>query len=323
MLAEGIARHRWWVLASLTAIVLLAVAPLFLSPFHIRVGQIFLLSAGLALAWTILGGFAGYWSFGHTAFIGLGAFTAALTIGAGTGLPPLVEFAAGLLIGTLACGVAAALIAYPVLRLRGIYFAIAMLGVSQVLAELNNNLDVFKGSMGVVLPRIAPRGVDPATFFYYLLLAATALALAVAFAIKVGRIGFGLISIREDEDTARMLGVPTERYKIATFVLSAMLTGMFGVIYAWSLGYITTSSVYRTDFSLNMIVYSLLGGMGTLIGPVIGSLLMVVLTQVLLGRLLDVHMLLTGALLVAMVLLAPRGIVGFVRAFRERRDRGS
>jgi branched-chain amino acid transport system permease protein len=323
MLAEGIARHRWWVLASLAAIVLLAVAPLFLSPFHIRVGQIFLLSAGLALAWTILGGFAGYWSFGHTAFIGLGAFTAALTIGAGTGLPPLVEFAAGLLIGTLACGVAAALIAYPVLRLRGIYFAIAMLGVSQVLAELNNNLDVFKGSMGVVLPRIAPRGVDPATFFYYLLLAATALALAVAFAIKVGRIGFGLISIREDEDTARMLGVPTERYKIATFVLSAMLTGMFGVIYAWSLGYITTSSVYRTDFSLNMIVYSLLGGMGTLIGPVIGSLLMVVLTQVLLGRLLDVHMLLTGALLVAMVLLAPRGIVGFVRAFRERRDRGS
>jgi len=323
MLAEGIARHRWWVLASLAAIVLLAVAPLFLSPFHIRVGQIFLLSAGLALAWTILGGFAGYWSFGHTAFIGLGAFTAALTIGAGTGLPPLVEFAAGLLIGTLACGVAAALIAYPVLRLRGIYFAIAMLGVSQVLAELNNNLDVFKGSMGVVLPRIAPRGVDPATFFYYLLLAATALALAVAFAIKVGRIGYGLISIREDEDTARMLGVPTERYKIATFVLSAMLTGVFGVIYAWSLGYITTSSVYRTDFSLNMIVYSLLGGMGTLIGPIIGSLLMVVLTQVLLGRLLDVHMLLTGALLVAMVLLAPRGIVGFVRAFRERRDRGS
>ena len=129
----------------------------------------------------------------------------------------------------------------------------------------------------------------------------------------------GLIAIREDEDTARMLGVPTERYKAMMFVLSAVLTGMFGIIYAWSLGYITTGSVYRTDFSLNMIVYSLLGGMGTLIGPIIGSFLMVVLTQVLLGKLLDVHMMFTGILLVAMVLLAPRGLVGFARDFRERR----
>ena len=320
---SAINQYRWWILASVLALALLAVAPLFLSPFHIRVGQLFLLSAGLALAWTILGGFAGYWSFGHTAFIGLGAFAAALTAGGPSGMAPLPGFAIALLVGSAACAVTAALIAYPVLRLRGIYFAIAMLGVSQVLAELNNNLDIFKGSMGVVLPRIAPRTVDPATFFYYLFLAATALTLAIAFAIKVSRIGYGLLSIREDEDTARMLGVPTERYKISMFVLSAALTGMFGVIYAWSLGYITTSSVYRTDFSLNMIVYSLLGGMGTLIGPIIGSLLMVVLTQVLLGRLLDVHMLLTGALLVAMVLLAPRGLVGFVQGFRERRRRAS
>jgi branched-chain amino acid transport system permease protein len=315
-------RRRRWVLASLITLALLAVAPAFLSPFHIRVGQLFLFSAGLALAWTILGGFAGYWSFGHTAFIGLGAFAAALTVGGPSGLPPLPGFVVALLIGSAACGLAAALIAYPVLRLRGIYFAIAMLGVSQVLAELNNNLDLFKGSMGVVLPRVAPRAVDPATFFYYLFLVATALTLAVAFAIRISRVGYGLLSIREDEDTARMLGVPTERYKISMFVLSAALTGMFGVIYAWSLGYITTSSVYRTDFSLNMIIYSLLGGMGTLIGPIVGSLLMVVLTQVLLGRLLDLHMLLTGALLVAMVLLAPRGLVGFVHGFLERR-RGS
>lgn len=319
MLAAGLRQHRWWVAVTLAALVGLALAPLVLSPFHVRVGQIVLFSAGLALAWTILGGFSGYWSFGHTAFIGLGAFAAALTMGGPTGLPPPLAFAFAVLIGSATCAGLAAVIAYPILRLRGIYFAIAMLGVSQVLGELNNNLDLFKGSMGVVLPRIAPRGVDPATVFYYLFLAATALTLGIAFAVKVGRIGYGLLAIREDEDTARMLGVPTERYKIATFVLSAALTGMFGVIYAWGLGYITTSSVYRTDFSLNMIVYSLLGGMGTLIGPIVGSLVMVVLTQVLLGHLLDIHMMLTGAILVAMVLLAPRGLVGFVRRLSERR----
>ena len=319
MLQDGITKHRWWIAMSAVALVLLVIAPYFLSPFHVRVGQQVLFAAGLALSWSILGGFAGYWSFGHTAFLGLGAFTASLSMSFLAALPPLLAFVVALALGSAACGLVAALLAYPILRLRGIYFAIAMLGVSQVLAELNNNLDFMKGSMGVMLPRIAPRSVDPAIYFYYLFLVATACTLVIGFAIKVGRIGYGLVAIREDEDTARMLGVPTERYKTMMFVLSAVLTGMFGVIYAWSLGYITTGSVYRTDFSLNMIVYSLLGGMGTLIGPIIGSFLMVVLTQVLLGRLLDLHMMFTGILLVAMVLLAPRGIVGFVRDFRERR----
>jgi branched-chain amino acid transport system permease protein len=323
MLRAGITKHRWWVTISAVALVLLLVAPYFLSPFHVRVGQQVLFGAGLALSWSILGGFAGYWSFGHAAFLGLGAFTAALSISFLSNMPPLPAFIAALALGSATCGVVAAILAYPILRLRGIYFAIAMLGVSQVLAELNNNLDFMKGSMGVILPRIAPRSVDPATYFYYLFLAAAACTLVIAFAVKVGRIGYGLIAIREDEDTARMLGVPTERYKTMMFILSAVLTGMFGIIYAWSLGYITTSSVYRTDFSLNMIVYSLLGGVGTLIGPIIGSLLMVVLTQVLLGNFLDVHMMFTGILLVAMVLLAPRGLVGFVRDLRERRGRTS
>jgi len=110
-----------------------------------------------------------------------------------------------------------------------------------------------------------------------------------------------------------MLGVPTERYKVAMFVLSAALTGALGVIYAHSLGYITTSSVYRTDFSLNMIVYNLLGGIGTIAGPFIGSAVMVVLTQVFLGRLLNIHMFVTGALLVLLVLAAPRGLPGLFR----------
>ena len=118
----------------------------------------------------------------------------------------------------------------------------------------------------------------------------------------------GLLSIREDEDTARMLGVPTERYKRLAFVISAVLTGMMGVIYAHSLGYITTDSVYRDDTNLSLIVYSLLGGMGTLFGPVIGAFLLVFITQVILGRLLDFHLFATGLLLVILVLAAPGGV---------------
>ena len=170
MLQDGITKHRWWIAVSAVAHVLLVIAPYFLSPFHVRVGQQVLFAAGLALSWSILGGFAGYWSFGHAAFLGLGAFTASLSMSFLAALPPLLAFVVALALGSAACGLVAALLAYPILRLRGIYFAIAMLGVSQVLAELNNNLDFMKGSMGVMLPRIAPRSVDPAIYFYYLFL---------------------------------------------------------------------------------------------------------------------------------------------------------
>jgi branched-chain amino acid transport system permease protein len=187
-----------------------------------------------------------------------------------------------------------------------------------VFAELNNNIDLFEGSMGVTLPALAPRAISEESFYYYLFLGLAAAILAIAYAIKTGRLGYGLLSIREDEDTARMLGVPTERYKALVFVISAVLTGLLGIVYAHSLGYITTGSVYRTDISLNMIVFSLLGGIGTLIGPIVGATVMVVLTQVVLGSLLEWHMFITGALLVALVLIAPTGLVGLARRLAAR-----
>lgn len=316
MWREGLRQHRWWIVASLIGFVALAAAPGFLSPFHVRVGALCLFFAGLALAWTLLGGLAGYWSFGHTAFIGLGAFSAALLEGALRLHPATLSLAVGALAASVSCAVLSALLAWPILRLRGIYFAVAMLGVAQVLAELTSNVDAFKGAMGVVLPRVTLHGVTQHALYYLLFLGLTFIILAIAFAIRIGRVGHGLISLREDEDTARMLGVPTERYKIAMFVLSATLTGVLGAVYAHSLGYITTESVYRTDFSLDMIVYCLLGGIGTLVGPIMGAALMTVLTQVVLGRLLSIHMFVTGALLVILVLVAPHGIVGL---FRPRR----
>lgn len=319
MLRGTLRRDRGWIALGLIALLVLALAPALMPPFYVRVGQQLLFSAGLGLAWAILGGLAGYWSFGHTAFIGLGAFAAGLfetKVGlASNGL----SFALGLLIGTGACALVAGLLAFPILRLRGIYFAIAMLGVSQVLSELTNNVDMFEGSMGLILPQLAPAGLNPETFFYYLFLAVTALTLVIAYVVKASRFGYGLLSIREDEDTARMLGVPTERYKRIAFVVSAVLTGMMGVIYAHSLGYITTESMYRDDTNLSLIVYSLLGGMGTLFGPVIGAALLVFVTQVVLARLLDFHLFATGLLLVLLVLAAPGGVIGLARTFSLKR----
>jgi len=303
----------------LMAAAVLAAGPLVLPPFYVRVGQLMLYSAALGVAWAILGGFAGYGSFGHAAFIGVGAFTAGLVEERLAGLSAPATLAAGLASGGLACAILSAVVAYPILRLRGAFFAIAMLGVCHVCAELNNNIDALQGSLGLNFPAVAPAGWDPAAFFYELYLVAGLVVLLIAWQIRRSRFGAGLLSIREDEDTARMLGVPTERYKRTALVISAVLTGCLGVIYAHSLGYITTDSVYRDDTNLSLIVYSLLGGMGTLFGPVIGAFLLVFITQVILGRLLDFHLFATGLLLVLLVLTAPGGAIGLVRSFLRRR----
>jgi branched-chain amino acid transport system permease protein len=299
-----------WALMGVVAMALLAVGPLFLPPFYIRVGQLMLYSAGLALAWSILGGFAGYRSFGHAAFIGVGAFAAGLAENQFSNWPLTVQVAAGCLVGAAACAVVSGLLAVPILRLRGTFFAIAMLGVAHVLGELNNNIDFFQGSLGLTLANVVPGELDPPIVFYESFLMLGILILLLSVWIRHSRFGYGLLSIREDEDTARMLGVPTERYKRIAFVLSAVLTGLLGIVYGHSLGYITTSSVYRDDTSLDLIVFCLLGGIGTLLGPVIGAFLLVFLTQVVLGDLLDFHLFVTGLLLVVLILAAPDGLIG-------------
>lgn len=301
------------------AIVIAAVLPQFLPPFYIRVVQMFFFAAALALAWNITGGFAGYWSFGHTVFIGIGAFAAAHVVSLlGLEAGP-VQMLIGIAAGALICGLFAAIIAYPILRLRGIYFAIAMLGVGQVVSELANNVGWVKGDVGIFVESRLPETMAPERFYYYLFgVLLVAIALISQFVLK-SRFGYGLLAIREDEDTAKMLGVPTERLKAASFVISAALVGMLGATYAYSLGYFTASSVFRIDFSLNMIIYCMIGGIGTIAGPIIGAAVMLFLTQIVLGQMLELHLLVTGFVVIAIVLTMPEGIIGRLRSLTERK----
>lgn len=296
-----------------------AALPHLLSPFYVRVLQLLFFSAALALAWNILGGFAGYWSFGHTVFIGMGAFGAAhlaMALGDQGGLWKMAMMIA---LGGLLSAAFAALIAYPILRLRGIYFAIAMLGVGQVVAEVVNNVSWFQGDVGVFIATTLPSGMAPERFYYYVFGGLLLLCLAITAMVRRSRFGFGLLAIREDEDTAKMLGVPTEQLKIAAFVISAALVGILGAAYGYSLNYFTTESVFRVDFSLNMMVYCLIGGIGTLAGPLLGTALMLFLVQVVLGSLLEVHLMITGLIVVLIVLTMPNGIIGLAGTLGRRR----
>ena len=313
-------RHLLPVLGGAMALALFMLPPLFLSTFMVRVFLISLLSTGLAVSWNILGGFAGYWSFGHTLYIGVGAFTAGKLVPLlGPNSGGIEVLTLSIVAGGLVSGMLALVLAYPLLHLRGIYFAIAMLGVAELTGEISSSFDAIGGAMGLTLPVVVPETINPAVFYYYLFLALNAIILVIATFIKYSRFGYGLASIRENEDSARMLGVPAERYKIIASVISACLVGILGVVYGFYLGYFTTSSTFNVIFSLNMILHSLIGGIGTLLGPILGAWIMVFLTQFVLGKVLEIHVLITGAMVIIIVLLAPKGIIGTTKAWLGKR----
>jgi branched-chain amino acid transport system permease protein len=249
----------------------------------------------------------------------MGAFGAAHVVSLlGISAGP-AQMATGVASGALICGVFAAIIAYPILRLRGIYFAIAMLGVSQVMAELANNVSWVQGDVGLFIETSLPEDIPSERFYYYVFGALLLLTAVTSALILRSRWGYGLLAIREDEDTAKMLGVPTEQLKALGFVVSASLIGMLGATYAYSLGYFTTGSVFRVDFSLNMIIHCLIGGVGTIAGPIVGAALMLLLTQVLLGELLNYHLLVTGLVVIVIVLAMPEGIMGRLGSLRIKK----
>ena len=304
----------------LVAFAILAWLPYTLRPFHVRVGLAMYLAAGMALSWYILGGFAAYYSFGHTAFVGIGGFAAALLV---KGWLPqahwAAQFALGLGAGLVVPAVLAAVIAWPILRLRGHYFTIAMLAVALVCGEVISAFSVFQGASGLALPNVAPPGVRVERFFYWAALAALAGVMLVAWLMGRSRLGYGLYAIREDEDASQMLGVPTTRIKVAAFIVSAACTGLFGALYAFNLGYITSDSVFRGALSLEMIVNALLGGMGSIFGPVLGAVAMTALTKLALADFLEYHVAITGAVIILIVLVAPDGLIGLAKRWLRRR----
>lgn len=284
----------------------LALLPLLISGYHVSfLIQVFMWIA-LAGSWNIISGFTGYVSFGHVAFFGVGTYTAALLITkAGWHWLPA---------GLAGCGPAmllALLIGYPCLRLKGPYFAISMLGLNEVVRALVSYFEGFTGGgSGISLPPIV------ATVPVYYAMGAVALAVVlVTYLIVTSRFGLRLLSIREDELAAEAMGINTARLKLYAFLISAAFPGIVGGFYAWYASHIEPMSVFPLITTITMIIMCLFGGAGTVLGPVIGAVLLSILQELVWARFLYVHQAIFGSLIVAVVLLMPTGILGILRQY--------
>jgi branched-chain amino acid transport system permease protein len=265
--------------------------------------------AALAQCWNFIGGYVGYAAFGNVVFFGLGAYaTATIMIGGG-------PFPLGLLVAALLGTGFAAIIGWLVLRLRGHYFGIATLGVAEATREFVLNFEPLGAGSGLSLP-IA----RDFRLFYYLLLALVVVLVALTRWIERSRLGFAFVAIRENEAAAAALGIDTLRYKTLAYSLGAGFTGVVGGIYAYWTTFIDPATVFSPAYSVEMIAVCLIGGAGTVVGPVIGSLLFELLAGQVWARFVTLHATVLGVAIVVLVLFLPRGLMSLrVRRPWQRR----
>jgi branched-chain amino acid transport system permease protein len=281
-----------------------AVYPAFGTGYGVRAMlQIFMWIA-LAGSWNIISGLTGYVSFGHIAFFGTGAYAGAILITkAGWWWPP-----AALAAGLVAC-VVAAVIGWPCLRLKGPYFAIAMLGLNEVLRALVSYFEgLTGGGNGLSLPTL-----QASIPVYYAMGVTAAAVTALTYLIVTSRFGLRLMTIREDEVAAEAMGIDTARYKLYAFLLSAAGPGIVGALSARDQGYIEPIAVFPLAMTITMIVMALFGGAGTVWGPVLGAVVLFVAQELVWARFPYLHQLLFGAIIVAVVLVMPRGVLGLLQ----------
>lgn len=258
-----------------------------------------LMSCALAASWNLISGFTGYVSFGHSAFFGIGAYAAGIAIVRG-GLPaPIAIVVAG-----AAAALAGLTFGYPALRLRGPYFAVGMLGVAEAIRVAVTVAEpITGGGKGLVLP---PEDVLNAA--YYAMLGVVAATVLVTYRVATRPIGLRLLAIREDEVAAELNGIQTTRLKLAAFAVSALFAGLAGGIYAWQISYIDPSTVFAGSLTVRAIAMTILGGQGTVFGPIVGSILLSGISEALWTRFPFIHTALSGVLIVAIVLFLPGGI---------------
>jgi len=277
--------------------------PQLVDRYWFRVATTVAMFVVISAAWNLIGGLAGYPAFGNVVYFGLGAYAVALLV-----TRYHWSFAAALAGSVLVPAAFAGAIGIPLLRLRGHYFAVASLGVAVAVGEVVNNLDYFGGASGIFMPIVRSD-----LLFYYLMLGAAVLAVVITWVVLHTRFGYGLIAIREDEGAAAVMGVNTTLYKIAAYALSAALTGLAGGIYAqWNV-FVNQDVAFSIDVSIDSILMALIGGIGTIWGPVLGAVVLEFLIQTFAGSgdLAVVTQVGLGLLLTVAVIFLPRGVVDF------------
>ncbi len=270
-----------------------------------------------SVAWNLLGGYAGQVSFGFAVFYGIGAYVAAMLIDNGRVHPYIAFLAAG-----IAAAISSVLISLPTFRLRGPYFCIATIGVSEAIRVVASNLEFMGGASGYRITEFRP--FSPSEHYYSALVVAAG-AIAISSFLARSKFGLALLAINQDEDAAADAGVNPFWYKTQAHAVAAFLTGIAGALFARYAAFIHPNGVFGFHIGVQILLMPVIGGLGTVWGPVIGGVVVGIIEEEIVAYFPQVHLLIYGGLLIFIVLLEPGGILGAFRRFyrwiRRIRDR--
>lgn len=310
-----------WKLHLLVLAVAIAFPFVFRSNFMVNLGVLALFYAFIGQSWNIAGGFAGQLSFGHVAFFGVGAYTSTI-LQLRLGISPWLGLPAAALAGALVGGVIAVLSFRA--GLKGSYFALITLAFAEVLRIVSNSIGITGGGLGLLIPmKIGAENLQFAerSSFYFLILVLTAGTVAVAEWMRHSRFGAQLAAIRENEDSAKALGINVFAEKVKVMLLSGAIGGLGGCFFAQYFLYIDPLIAFGVDKSIEMLLVSMIGGSGTVYGPLVGSALLALVGEGTrtLTQIQGLSLVLYGSLLVVIIAFLPNGLIDL---FGRRRKVG-
>jgi branched-chain amino acid transport system permease protein len=309
-------------LAIIVLILLISFPWVFRKPFPQHVMILVFMFGMMAVAWNIMGGYAGMFSFGQVAFFGIGAYTSSFLL-----ITYQVNPWVGLIIGGLIAAMVGLAIGYPCSNLRGHYFAIASIAFGEIVRTLFSNWKLIGAAEGLTLPML-DESFKNFIFhssklpYYYIMLAFLLLSLLVCYFVATSKMGYYFRAIKESHDVAKVLGINVVWYRLIAIMISAFLTAMAGTFYAQYILYLDPDSVLILPISVQIVLISMLGGAGSILGPVIGAVILLPVsevTRVMLGHKgTGIDMMIYGALITVISVYQPKGVWGLLTGIAKR-----
>jgi branched-chain amino acid transport system permease protein len=338
------------VLSAVAILGILLAFPVFVqTPYTLHMMILFFLSIIMGESWNILGGYTGQYSVGHAAYFGVGAYTTMMLMQFRQ-VPPWF----GMWLGMVVVVVVALIIGSICFRLRGPYFVLASIAVAEIIRLSAMNLkDITNGAEGILATQIMPLqigGLLVTDFhnkvpFYYIGLAFTLVTILANYLVQHSKLGYYFQAIREDQDAAHSLGINLTVYKNIALIISAILTSLAGSFYAIYVGFVDPPTVLGLDTSVQIVLICIIGGIGTILGPVIGAMVLVPLSEALRSNMIahgifmtgivsehsafgtflqenlgHAHALIYGILVVVVILFMPDGVLGFIKKLTQKKS---
>jgi len=300
--------RKEWFMIGVGGIFFLALAPSLLRGYWVRLLTSMFMFGILAESVNIIAGYCGYLALGNMLFFGLGAYIQAV-------LMTRFDFSFFLALAMAGMGASlfAAVVGLLILRLRGQYFIMGTMALLELMREITSNVPLTGGGQGITLP-IFPGDVTNANlFFYYFMFGLMILTAACTFYISKSHLGYAFRAIKFDEDAASVMGINPTPYKTAAWAMSAFFTGLAGGGYAYWITFIEPGEVYQIAPSIKMYLMMVLGGGGTVLGPIVGAFFIEFISEVVWGKFLELHFLILGLILVFVVIFVPKGLMDLTR----------